>query len=108
FCDRGPRSARGAVTAAPGIGGGAQARVRGLREMPLLQEVHVRADGELADEPQEIRREAAMRRPGSDRGLIARERGAEERPRLDRAAVDRLTNVRRRGGRTAVGERVAQ
>src|SRR5213595_2902358 len=108
FRDRRPRSARWAVAAVPGVRGGAQRRVRRLREVTLLQQMHVWTHGELGDEPDQIRREASVRRAGPDRGLIARERRAEQRSGFDRAAVDRLANVRGRFAGAAVRERVAQ
>ena len=78
---RTPGSSRGSRRRAP-----AADRPEAAAEHHALQRVHERADGELGDEPHEVRRQAAVERAGAQRRLIAVERRGQQRPRFELAA----------------------
>ena len=96
FGERRPRAAGRAVAMVPGAErfGERQADCQpegagGNIASRSLQRMGNRPDGQLGNQPGEIRRQAQVCRAGSDRLLIARERGRQQRARVEPAAVDR-------------------
>ena len=80
----------------------------GASEQRSLQQVGERADGQLCGQPDQIGRESAMHRSGSDRVLVARQRRRKQRARIETAVLDGGPNVFGRLAGAAGGEIAAQ
>ncbi len=105
FNESRPRSAKRAITAIPVKGVGC--RTPSFQEL-RLQVMRERAAAQLADEPDQIGRQAHVQRAGSNRLLISRQRNAQQRSGVYTFVENCVADVEGAVGRASIGERPAE